>query len=453
MLAEKITTAPGPSGFFNIITSIRSMGFLDYVDSLWTTYGDVFRLKLGGRDMIFAMHPDAVRHVSITNRQNYDKVRSYDNVRRFLIGDGLIASRGDLWKQQRKLMAPFYTPRGVQTYAEMMLRDGFRLVERWEKLAPGGATVQIAEEMTLVTASIILKAMFSMETDEEIVGMKNAVETLITYVSSGQSAPLALPHWVPTRRNRDYREARNRVHSYINSIFEARRATPEANWPDDLLTKLMQARDEETGSAMSETLLRDESVTTFFAGHETTARTMTFVWYALATNAEVEAKLHAELDSVLGEQAPTVEDLHRLPYTLQVIKETLRLYPAAPFYVRDAVGDDTLDGYPVRAGASIMLSPYFTHRHPEFWDDPLRFDPERWTSEREAERHPYAYHPFAAGQRVCIGNNFSLLETHILLALLARRFSPRLADGFVPRFMMQGTLGTSNGMPMVIRAR
>ncbi len=203
---------------------------------------------------------------------------------------------------------------------------------------------------------------------------------------------------------------------------------------------------------MSEGLLRDESITTFFAGHETTARTMTFAWYALATNPHVADKLHAELDSVLGGRTPTLEDLHKLPYTLRVIKEVLRLYPPAPFYVRDAVGGDKLGDFDTQ-GLPVLLSPYYTHRHPDFWEDPLEFNPDRWAPELEAKMHPYAYHPFAAGQRVCIGNNFSLLESHILLSLLGREYAPRLVPGFTPKFVMGGTLSTSNGFPMIIERR
>jgi cytochrome P450 len=243
------------------------------------------------------------------------------------------------------------------------------------------------------------------------------------------------------------------VHGLISALIAERRATDESQWPDDLLARLMRARDEETGEAMSAGLLRDESITTFFAGHETTARTMTFTWYALAANPAVAAKLHAELDRVLGGRVPTTDDLRQLPYTLQVVKEVLRLYPAAPFYVRDAVGADELGGFAVPAGAAVMLSPYYTHRHPQFWTDPETFDPDRWTREREAERHSHAYHPFAAGPRICIGNNFSLLESHLLLAILAQRFAPRLRPGFVPRWWMRGTLGLKDGLPMVLAAR
>src|SRR5690606_6855620 len=180
---------------------------------------------------------------------------------------------------------------------------------------------------------------------------------------------------------------------------------------------------------------------------------MTFAWYALATYPKAAERLYEELERVLGGRTPTAGDLRQLPYTLQVVKEVLRLYPAAPFYVRDAVEPDELGGFEVPAGAAVMLSPYYTHRHPQFWDDPETFDPDRCTREREAARHGHAYHPFAAGPRICIGNNFALLESHLLLAILAQRFTPRLRPGFEPRWVMRGTLGLAEGLPMVITAR
>lgn len=451
MSSATLKSVPGP-GLLEAVRGIRQSDFLAYIGQLWHTYGDTFQLRLGPRTLIFVIHPDSIRHINITNRINYEKLKSYDTVRRYLIGEGLVASTGELWRRQRKLMSPFFTPRGVQAYAEIMLRDGMLLLERWEGLARGKQTVEISEEMTLVTASIILKAMFSTETDEAIVEMKDAVEIMISFSNAHQEG-IRPPVWLPTPMNHNYRAARDKVHGYINAVIAQRRALPEAQWPNDLLTRLMQARDEETGETMAEGLLRDESITTFFAGHETTARTMSAAWYALASNPAVAAKLHEELDTVLGDRYPVMEDLHRLPYTLQVIKEVLRLYPPAPFYARDAVNADTLDEYAIPEGSAVMLSPYYTHRHPDFWENPLRFDPDRWTPEREAARHPYAYHPFATGQRICIGNNFSLLESHILLALLAKHFAPRLAAGFTPQWAMQGVLRTTNGLPMQIEAR
>ena len=442
---------PGP-GLLQFINGVRTLGFLDFVGKQWREHGDVFQVRIGPRTLVFAMHPDAVERTNVSHRQNYEKLASYDGVRKFLIGDGLVASTGDLWRRQRKLMAPFYTPRGVQAYAELMVRDGTRLVDRWAELAGKGTEVEISEEMAFVTASIILKAMFSTETMESFHQIKDAVETMITFVTSHQTG-VQLPLWVPTAKNRKYVAARDLVQGLISGLIAQRRALAEAQWPDDLLSRLMKARDEETGQAMSESLLRDESITTFFAGHETTARTMTFTWYALATNPAVAERLHEELDRVLGGRTPTAEDLRQLPYTLQVIKEVLRLYPAAPFYVRDAIGADQLGGFDVPAGAGVMLSPYYTHRHPDFWENPEVFDPDRWTRDKEAARHGHAYHPFAAGPRICIGNNFSLLESHLLLAMLAQRFTPRLRAGYEARWVMQGTLGLANGLPMVIGSR
>jgi cytochrome P450 len=443
--------APGP-GALRFIHGVRTRGFLDFVGEQWREHGDVFQVRLGSRRLVFAMHPDAVERVNVGHRQSYDKRGSYDAVRRYLLGDGLVSSTGELWRRQRKLMAPLYTPKGVQTYAALMIRDGARLVERWQALAGAGTEVDIAEEMTLITASIILKAMFSTETIASIERMKSAVETMIGFVSARLTS-LPLPLWLPTANNRKYVAARDLVHRSIAALIAERRGADEAQWPDDLLSRLMRVRDEETGQAMSESLLRDESITTFFAGHETTARTMTFVWYALAANPAVTQRLHEELDRVLGGRPPTVDELRQLPYTLQVIKEALRLYPAAPFYIRDAIAPEQIGGFDVPVGAGVMLSPYFTHRHPQFWDEPEVFDPDRWTRDREAARHAHAYHPFAAGQRVCIGNNFSMLESHLLLAMLAQRFTPRLRPGFAPRWVMQGTLGLADGLPMVITAR
>ena len=322
--------AVGPIAF---VRGVRSRGFLHFTGDLWREHGDVFEAHVGPRRLVFVMHPDAVEQVTVSGRQRYDKKGSYDVVRKYLIGQGLVGSTGELWRRQRKLMAPFFTPRGVATYADLVIRDSLRFAVRWEDLADEGREVDLSEEMMLITASIILKAMFSSETPESISQMKSAVETMITYVDT-QMVPVRVPTWVPSRRNHRYFEARDLVHGSIAALIAERRAIHETDWPNDLLSRLMEARDPDTGEAMTETLLRDESITMFFAGHETTARTMAAAWYVLGTHPEVAARLHEELDPLLGDHAPTLEELHHLPYTLQVVKEVLRLYPAAPFYAR-----------------------------------------------------------------------------------------------------------------------
>ena len=447
----EVTRAPGP-GLLKFLWGVRRLGFLAEVSALWREHGDVFQVGSGAKTLLFAMHPEHVKYVNVSRRDNYDKGATYDDVRDYISGAGLVASTGEIWRRQRKLMAPFFTPANIRTYAGLMIRDAEALAERWADRSARGEEVDMAEEMTQVTAAIILASMFGGEVQLPIDRIREAVEVMVAFVDRRRIAPTP-PLWVPTPLNRRYLRVREFTYRAIPEIIAARRASDPATWPDDLLSRLMNARDEDTGEPMSETLLRDETLTIFFAGHETTARTMTFVWYALAANPDVEARLHAELDEVLGGRSPTVEDLRRLPYTLRVIKEVLRLYTAVPIYVRNAIAADTLGGYDVAPGTPVMMSSYHTHRHPEFWPDPERFDPERWTPEREAERHRYAYHPFAAGPRVCIGNNFSMLESHLLLAVLGQRFRPRLREGYVPEWEMRGLLGLANGLPMQLERR
>ena len=447
MTTSSATRLPGP-GPVSALVGLARHGFLDEVGRLWRAHGDTFALRLGPRTLVIALHPDAVRDVNLTQRRSFDKRASYDGVRKYLTGDGLVASTGDLWRRQRKLMAPLFTPRGVQAYAAVMLEDADRVEERWGELAASGRVVDMGEEMMELTASIIVRALFSTQAEADIVRLKGSVETLIRYTT--RRAGPHLPDSVPTPATLAYRRARADVDDYITGVIAQRRANPAAS-DSDLLARLMAARDED-GQPMGESLLRDESVTMFFAGHETTARTMAATFAALAANPDAAARLHAELDDVLGDRPVTVEDLRRLPYTLQVVKEVLRLYPAAPFYVRDAVADTEVQGRPVAERTAVMLSPFFTHRHPDFWDDPELFDPDRFTPAAEAARHPQAYHPFATGERVCIGNHFSLLESHLLLAVLARRFAPELVGG-PPRWSMEGVLSPVGGLPMRVVAR
>lgn len=450
-----VTAAPGRRSRFvlDIAFEMQRKGLLQFFHDAWQTYGDFCHIQIGPRNLFLVVHPDHVHYVNVANRQNYDKLQSYDVVRELLLGDGLVTATGEPWRIRRKLMAPFFTPRGVEQYYPLILADGLDFIQRWQGKAGSGLPVDMIQEMMSITASIILKTLFSTQSEENLIEMKEAVETMIGFTSSHEMMPLKLPLWAPTRRNVAYRQARQRVHTFIDAVIAQRREMPAGQWPDDLLSRLMRARSEETGEALSDKLLRDESITMFFAGHETTARTLTFMWYVLSQNPEVEQRLHEEIDRVLGDRPPEIADLKKLPYTLQVIKETLRLYPPAPVYVRDAVADDVIDGMHVPAGSQMMMVPFLTHRHPDFWPEPLRFDPDRWTPEEEARRHPLAYHPFAAGQRICIGNNFSLFESHILAAMLARRFTPRLVAGHQPEIVMAGTLGSANGMPMYIEQR
>jgi cytochrome P450 len=455
LIDSAIKLLPGPKRFFGLknILDLSQEGMLNFLADCWREYGDLFEVPVGPQKLTVVIHPDHVRHITLTKAQNYEKLESYEPVRKYVIGDGLVTSTGELWKRQRRLMAPFYTPRGVQEFAGIFLRDTLIMAERWEDRAARQAQVEMFDEMALITASIVLKAIFSTESDRDILAIKECVETMIKYVGSGASNPFQLPDWVPTKRNLKYWEARETVHNYINGVLDSRLALDESEYPNDLLSRLITAEDEETGERMSRELLRDEALTNFFAGYETSARAMSHAWYALAQNPEVKARLHEELDRELGGELPTLDTLKRLPYTLRIIKETLRLYPPAPMYAKDVIDDDEIDGYRIEKGSTVILVPYFTHRHPDFWDDPLRFEPNRHAPEVERARHSQAYHPFASGQRICLGNHFSLLETHIMLAILAQRFDPQLPPDYEAEFAIESLLQISNGLPMVLQKR
>lgn len=436
-----------------LFRTARREGRLGLMQHIWRSAGDLTRIHMGARPFFMVVHPEHVRHISVTHRQHYEKRESYDVVRELMVGNGLLTANGEDWRRQRKLMAPFFTPRGVEKYYPLMVADTQRFTARWRTFQGSGRPVEMIDEMMLLTAQVILHTLFSMESDETLLRIKDSVETMIQFVAHRQKTPVRFPLWIPTPENLRFKRAHRLVNTYIRQLIAQRRALPSEQWPDDVLTRLMTTPDEESGTVMSEQLLLDNGITLFFAGHETTARTMTFLWYALSQHPEVEARLHAELDAVLGDAPPSIDDLKKLPYTLQVIKEVLRLYPAAPFYVRDAIAEDELDGVKIPAGSRMLLFPYATHRHPGFWEEPERFNPDRWLPEHESARDPHAYHPFAAGQRICLGTNFSLFETHLLTAMLARRFKARLVPGHQPRIDSAGTLVARNGMPMFIEAR
>jgi cytochrome P450 len=419
----------------------------------WRSGGDLTRIEFGGQRFFLVTHPAHVRHITLTNRQNYEKLETYKPVRELMLGNGVITAIGEDWRRQRRLMAPFFSPRGIEKYYPVFVADTQRFIQRWQALQGSGRPVDMLDEMMQITAAIILHTVFSTDSDQTLQTIKSAVERIISFVSDRQMGWVKPPLWLPTPGHLRFRRMRRQVDDYILGLLAQRRGLPAEQWPDDLLTKLMTTRDEETGALMADALLLDNGISLFFAGHETTARTLAYLWYALAQHPEVEARLHAELDAVLGEAPPTISDLKKLPYTLQVIKEVMRLHPAVPLYPRDAVAEDTIDGVPIPAGSQMLLFAYASHRHPDFWEHPERFDPDRWLPAREAALDPHAYHPFAAGQRICLGNNFSLFETHLLTAMLARRFKVRLQPGHQPRFDLAGTLIVRNGLPMFVEPR
>ncbi|WP_433667280.1 cytochrome P450 [Nocardia sp. CA-136227] len=444
---------PGTRDKYGFATAVNTKknGLLGVVEQLWREHGDVSELRVGPRRLVVLAHPDHVRMVTLEQMDKYTKGASYDPVRKYWMGDGVATSVGAQWKSQRQVLAPFFTPKSVREYVPLFFEDVQWFSTRWTPESAGAEPVDMVPEMATLTASILLKTLFSTAGRDVIAQLKGAVETMITYTSGRNTDKFKAPEWVPTSGRRSYDQARQRVDEFILGVITERRRMPAEDRPDDLLTKMI-ANESKLGPAdRADMVLRDQCVTMFIAGYETTARTLAFVWYLLANNPESAVRLRAEVDALPDDF--TVDDLDRAPYSLCVIKEALRLHPPAPLYLRDVVEPVRIGPYVAQPGSIVVVAPYLTHRHPDFWTDPERFDPDRWADNAEKSMHPFAFHPFSAGPRVCIGKSFAYLEAQILLVTLARLFAPERVPGYAPKWRMRGVLGPEGGMPMTIRRR
>ena len=444
--------APGPRRW-PIIGNLGDLGRKDmisfYLES-WQSHGDVVRFELGPKLAHLIVHPDDVKRVLVDNDQNYVKGTGYNKVK-LVLGNGLFTSEGPGWRRQRRLMQPPFTPRGVEQFSPAMVEAIDRMLSRWEEKARANAPIDIAREMMRLAMSVIARTMLSVDIDERAVAAANAFTEVLEFAGRRSMSFLDLPLYVPTAENLSFRRAMFTLDNFILGIIAERRRNP--NPPDDLLTKLLSARDAETGEAMSLRQVRDEVLTIFFAGHETTAQALTWAWYLLGSHPEVVTRLQREVDGALGGRTPIAADLPALGYARMIISETMRLYPPVWIYVRDSIGPDKLGGYDIPAGSMIMLSQFLTHRHPEFWPDPERFDPERFAEGAEEGRPRYAYFPFGGGPRVCLGNSFALLEATLAVAMVAQRYSLHLVPGQSISPKMVGTLRPRGPVMMSLQAR
>jgi cytochrome P450 len=444
--------APGPRGhlLLGILPAARR-DVLGFLRDAARQYGDVVRYRLGTLTSHLIVHPDGVRQVLADNAKNYTKDHfSYRLVSR-VAGNGLLTSQGSFWLRQRRLAQPAFHRQRIAAMAEGMARAAAEVAERWEAPASRGEPVVMVEEMMRLTLTIVGQALFgtSVSAQAEVIG--SAFNVLSEQTVTRFRTFRVLPPVLPTRYDRDFREAKRMLRGAVMELIAERRRRSEDT--GDLLSMFMLAKDEETGEVMNDEQLGDEVLTMLVAGHETTATALSWVWALLDGHPEVEAKLHAELDTVLGGRLPTVEDVPRLAYTKMVVEEAMRLYPPAYIWSRTVKEDDVIGGFRIPAGTSVDLSPYVTHRHPDFWERPDAFLPERFSPEASAQRPRYAYFPFSGGPRQCIGNNFAMMEAQLILATLARRFRPRRLPGheLVPEPLI--TLRPKGGLPMCLERR
>jgi len=421
---------------------------------MWHRYGDVVRFRFLFWPAYALYHPDQVKQVLQENHRNYTKASFQMKVLRSssFFGNGLVTSDGDSWLRQRRLMQPSFHRQRLAGFGRLMSEATDAMLDLWQHTALSEAPLDISLEMSRLTQRIVGLALFSLDLSNEVDTVGRTFTAISPLISRYASLPFP-PLWVPTPNNRRLKAGLNTLNTVVYTIINERRKRPVDTNATDLLGMLLSAQDEETGEGMSDQQVRDEVLTLLLAGHETTATALTWTWYLLSQHPEVERRLHAELDTVLAGQVPTVEHLDALPYTRMVIQEAMRLYPPVFGLTRFAAASDEVGGYPLPANSMIFVSPYCTHRHPAFWEKPEVFDPERFTPERSAGRPRFAYFPFGGGPRQCIGNAFAMMEAQLVLAAVAQRYTLRLVPGHLVEPQVLLTMRPRYGLPMTIQPR
>ncbi len=414
---------PGPAnrlwGLANLY-NIQGARLLPFAERL-ASYGDVSYCKLGPYSLYFFNHPDYVHEILIEQADNFYKPSLQKRVFRQVIGDGTFNADGPFWKQQRKLVQPAFHAKRIQAYVDIMVKETSALLDSWQ---PGREARQLDlyQEMLKVTMAIIAQSMFGADVKGQETQISRALTTCLDTQTRQMQALIQIPGWIPTPRHLKFKKAIKFFDDLIYAFITERRQSQEDR--GDLLSMLLLAADE--AHSMSDKEVRDEALTLFTAGHETTANTLAWTWLSLSRHPEVEAKLVEEIKRVLGSRPPTMADLRELPYLEMVVKETLRLHPPAYALLREPLEDVTVGGYRVPKGSAVMVSQHVLHRDPRFFERPAEFMPERFAEDYPNPCPRYAYFPFGAGPRICTGQSLAMLETQIILAMIVQHCTIRI---------------------------
>ena len=410
-------------------------------------YGDVVSARFLYVPAYFIYHPADIEEILSTNARNFRKSMSLrSNFFQRLVGNGLVTSEGDFWRRQRRLAQPAFHRQRISSYGEVMVDYATRTIDKWRP----GETRDIHPDMMRLTLEIVVKTLFDADVSSDADKVGRVLSELVKPFASQATLKWILDNRLPTPAHRRFHRAVGEIDKVIYRIIAERRNSGYDQ--GDLLSMLLQAHDDD-GSQMTDSQLRDEVMTIFLAGHETTALALSWGWYLLATNPEVEKGFHAELDEVLAGRLPEVSDLPRLRYTEMIVKETLRLYPPAYAVGREPIEECEIGGYRVPRHTQIFAFQWATHRDPRYFENPDLFDPDRWTAEFSDKLPKYAYFPFGGGPRQCIGNYFAMMEIILLLATIGRRFKFSLAPDQRVEVWPAMSLRPKNGIKMVVSER
>ena len=451
---DPILPAPRPKrrplSLFAFMRTLRESTIATFAQDAYES--DIVERIMFGHHRFIVNDPTAIKRVFIDNASNYRKTELTRRILEPGLGKGLITSEGETWRQHRRTMAPAFDLRSIQAYTPIMTRAATELVAQWHNFAPG-EIVDVQTAMMQVTLNIISRTMFSSDSDEITAIMERSVGRYQAEMRPNILDFLNAPAWLAGLGRRHVADRSFADFDRLVDRLISTRARDPVNGPKDLLSRLISARDEQTGATMSAQEVRDHVITIFMAGHETTAMAMTWTWFLLSQHPTQEARLHAELDTVLQGRSPTHDDLAKLTYSRMVIEESMRIYPSVHTVAREAIDDDVLVGRRVPKGSNVLVVPWLLHRHVKLWDNPGRFDPERFGPELSAKRARFSYLPFGGGKRICIGAAFALAEATILLASVAQQYRLRLAPGHVVEPQGLITLRARHGMKMIVNLR
>jgi cytochrome P450 len=413
-----------------------------------TRYGDAVRVSIGPRALYFFNHPDHAKHVLADNSANYHKGIGLTHARRAL-GDGLLTSEGELWRKQRRVIQPAFQHKRIVAQAPIIAEEAAKLVDRL-RTHIDGEPVNVVHELTGLTLGVLGRTLLDTELDG-FTSIGQSFEAVQDQAMFEMASLSTVPMWVPLPHQMRFRKARRELQQIVDTLVDER-AMRLGEGDEDVLSRLILSTAQEADPRVGQQRLRDELITLLLAGHETTASTLGWTLSLLDRHPAVWQRLHAEAVEVLGDRLPTYDDLNRLTYTAMVIEEALRLYPPVWILTREAQADDEVGGYHVPAGADVLICPYTLHRHPEFWPSPERFDPERFDPARPAERPRYAYIPFGAGPRFCVGNNLGMLEAAFVLAMITRDLRLHGVPGHVATPEPMLSLRIRGGLPMTVHS-
>jgi cytochrome P450 len=446
--AALLPLPPGPPRLRTLVGLFRFLTGGDRILSISTAlqqYGDILLTRLGRTQIYFVSNPDMAQECLVTRHRDFQKSGAYFLLR-LVLGNGLLTSEGSFHLRQRRMMQPAFHRERLRAYGNAMIEFSMQARDAYQD----GQTTDMNRDMMRVTLYIVAKALFGTDVSEDAPRVGKSLDTLmeLDVVFANPLGPFIAKLPLPINRKRI--GMTRDLDDVMYRMIKARRASGDTG---DLLSMLLAARDEDDNTGMTDEQVRNEAVTLFLAGHETTANALTWTWYLLAQHPEVEARFHAELDRVLEGRDPTPEDFGRLVYTRQVLAESMRLYPPIWVVGREAVCDTQLGGYHLPKGSQVFITTYFVHRDPRWYPDPERFDPERFSEENSVRRPKFAYFPFGGGNRLCIGEGFAWMEGVLVLATIGQRWKFRLANDKPVKPDPSFTLRPKGGLKMVAAAR